>query len=167
MNYLTWPKCPSAELPTWTFINNIQEDVFDLVATIRSDKCGGQTGHLGLIMSAREFALVPGVLNRPFPRGTHPGEVDYANPIAATTVNQHTERRLENHILLYVFEMEQMIEEQIKKHVMSCFHKDIYIELKDPQIGYTKITTARFIEYLYDEYKEKTKKLQKKALADM
>ena len=50
---------------------------------------------------------------------------------------------------------------------MSCFHKDIYIGLKDPRIGYTNITTTRLFEYLYDEYGEKTKKLQNKALADM
>ena len=166
-NDLTRPKCPSMELPTWTFISNLEEEVLDLVATIRSDKCGGTTGHLGLIMSAREFALVPGVLNHPFPWETHPGEVDYASPTAATTVNQHTECRLENHALLHVFKMEQMIEEQMKKHVMSCFHKDIYIGLKDPWIGYTNITMTRFFEYLYDEYGEKTEKLQNKALADM
>ena len=108
-NDLTWPKCPSTELPNWTFINDLQEEVLDLVATIRSDKYEGTTGHLGLIMSSGEFALlVPGV---PFPQGTHPGEVNYLLPTAATTVNQHTERRLENHDLLHVFEMEQMIEE--------------------------------------------------------
>ena len=158
-NDLTWPKFPSTELPTWTFINNIQEEFLDLVATIRSDKCGGTTDHLGLIMSTREFALVPGVNGCPFSRGTHPGVVDYNNPAAATTVNQHTERWLENHTLLHVFEMEQMIEEQMKKHIMSCFHKDIYIGLKNPLI--------RLFEYLYGEYGEKTKKLHNKVLVDM
>ena len=82
-------------------------------------------------------------------------------------MNQHTKRRLENHALLHVFELEQMIDEQMKKHAMSCFHKDIYIGLKDPRIGYTNITTTRFFEYLYDEYGEKTEKLQNKALADL
>ena len=163
-NDIIWPKCSSTELPNWTFINNLQEEVLDLVATIISDKCGGTTGHLGLIMSARELALVPGVLNPPFPRGTHPGEVDYNNPTVATTANQHTERPLENHALLHVFELEQMIEEQCKKHIMSCFHKDVYIGLKDPRIGYTNITTTRLFEYLIDEYGEKTEKLQNKAL---
>ena len=129
-NDKTWPKCPSTELPTWTFINDIQEESFDLVATIRSDKRGGTTGHLGLIMSAAEFAiLVPGPA---FPREAHPGEVDYQRPTVASTVNQHTERRLQNHAKLHVFELEQMIEEQCKKHIMSCFHKDVYIGLKDP-----------------------------------
>ena len=61
-NDINWPKCPSTDLPTWTIINDIQEEIFDLVATIRSDKCGGTSGHLGLIMSAVEFAVVvPGV----------------------------------------------------------------------------------------------------------
>ena len=74
-NDKTWSKYPSIELPTWTCINDIQEEIFDLVATIRSDKCGRTTGHLGLVMSAAEFAiLVPGPA---FPRETHPGEVNY------------------------------------------------------------------------------------------
>ena len=106
-NDITWPKCPSTEIPNWRFINNLQEDVLDLVATIRSDKCGGTIGHLGLIMSSREFALVPGVVGSPFPRRAHPGPVDYNNPTAATTVNQHTEQRLKNENLLHVFELEK------------------------------------------------------------
>ena len=91
-NDKTWTTCPSTDLLTYTFIKDLQEEIFDLVATVRSDKCGGTTGHLGLVMSLAEFALlVP--LTPLFPRGTHPGEVDYLLPTAATTVNQqHTER---------------------------------------------------------------------------
>ena len=118
-------------------------------------------------MSAREFVLVPGVVGHPFPWGTHLGEVDYDNPTSVTTVNQHTEPWLENHAKLHVFEMEQMIKEQMKKYIMSCFHKEIYIGLKDPQIGYTNITTTSLFEYLYSEYGEKPEKLQNKALANM
>ena len=82
-------------MPTYTFIHDLQEQIFDLVGTVRSDKCGGTTGHLGLVMSLPEFALL--LPTHPlFPQGTHPGEIDYQNPTAATTLNQHTERRLEN-----------------------------------------------------------------------
>ena len=59
------------------------------------------------------------------------------------TVNQHTERQLAHEHLLHVFELEQMMDEQLKKHVISCFHKDIYIGLKQLCIGYTNITTRR------------------------
>ena len=114
------------DLPTWTFINDIQEMTFDLVATIRSDKCGGTTGHLGLVMSLAEFALLSPAAPL-FPRETHPGVLDFTG---ATTVNQHTERQLAYEARLNVFELEQMIEEQCKKHIMSAFHKDIYIGLK-------------------------------------
>ena len=91
-NDKNWPKCPSTDLPTWTFINDIQEMTFDLVATIRSDKCGGTTGHLGLVMSLAEFATLNPAAPL-FPHGTHPGVLDFTG---ATTVNQHTERRLEH-----------------------------------------------------------------------
>ena len=106
----TWPTCASTVLPTYTFINNLQEEIFDLVATIRLDKCGGTTRHLRLVMSLPEFALL--VPAHPiFPREAYPGEVDYLLPTVATTVNQHTERRLENNAKLHVFELEQMIKE--------------------------------------------------------
>ena len=75
-NDITWPKFSSDDIPNWTFINNLQEEVLNLAATIRSDNCDGTTGHLGLIMSAQEFALVPGVVGPPFFRGTHPGVVN-------------------------------------------------------------------------------------------
>ena len=55
----------------------------------------------------------------------------------------------------------------MKKHVMSCFKKDIYVGLKQPRIGYFNITTARIFEYLYAEFGEKTEKLQNKALDNL
>ena len=60
-----------------------------------------------------------------------------------------------------------MIEEQSKKHIMSCFHNDIYCGLKHTRFGYINITTARLFEYLYAEYGDKTEKLQNKALKDI
>ena len=50
---------------------------------------------------------------------------------------------------------------------MSCFEKYIYVGLTQPRIGYTNITTSRFFEYLYAEYREKTENLQTKALEDL
>ena len=63
--------------------------------------------------------------------------------------------------------MEKMIEVQLKKHIMSCFDKDVYIQLKEPRIGYTNVTVANLIAYLYQDYGEKTEELQNKALADL
>ena len=57
-NDKTWPTCPSADLPTYAFIHDLQEQIFDLVATVRLDKCGATTGHLDLVMSLAEFALL-------------------------------------------------------------------------------------------------------------
>ena len=136
------------EIPDYTFINNLEEEVLDLAATVRSDKNGATTGHLGLIMEAGEFALNPGVVNPPFAREAYPGPVNYLLPIPCTTQQQHTERRLLNEHLLHVFTMEQMMDQQLKKHVMSCFDKNIYVGLKQPRIGYTNITTTRLFEYL-------------------
>ena len=125
-----WKKLPSEEIPVYTFINNLEEEVLDLVATVQSNKNGGTTGHLGLVMTAAEFALVPGVVNPPFVQSMHPGVANYLLPTLCTTMQQHTERRLPNEHLLHVFEMEQMMDQQLKKHVMSCFDKDIYVGLK-------------------------------------
>ena len=59
------------------------------------------------------------------------------------------------------------MDQQLKRHVMSCIDKNIYVGLKQPRIGYTNITTTRLFEYLYTEYGEKTERLQNKALADL
>ena len=90
---ITRKKLPTDEIPDYTFINNLEEEVLDLVGTERSDKAGGTTGHIGLIMIAAEFALVPGVVNSPFVRLAHSGAVDYNNLTACATMQQHTERR--------------------------------------------------------------------------
>ena len=57
-NNMTWKKLSSDEEPDYTFINDLEEQVFDLVG--RSDKAGGTTGHIGLVMTPLEFALIPG-----------------------------------------------------------------------------------------------------------
>ena len=145
-NDITWTKLPPDDIPDYFFVNNLEEEVLDLVATIRAYKNGGTTGHVGLIMEAGEFALISGVVNPPVVREAHPGVIDYQLPTPCTTMQQHTERRLANEHLLHVFEMEQMMDQQLKKHVMSCFHKDIYVSLKQPRIGYTNITTTRIFE---------------------
>ena len=129
------------------------------------DKLGGTTGHIGLIISAAEFQLIPNTT--PFNPSVHPGAVIYNTAPVCTTINQQNERRYEHENLLHVFEMEQMIETKIKKHIMSCFDKDIYIKLKHARLGYTNVTVERFFEYLFDEYGEKTEKLQNKALEDL
>ena len=59
-NDLTWKKLPSDEEPNYTFINKLEEQIFNLVGKVRSDKAGGTTGHIGLVMTPLEFALIPG-----------------------------------------------------------------------------------------------------------
>ena len=68
---------------------------------------------------------------------------------------------------IHVFKMEQMIKVQLKKHIMSCFDQDVYIVLKHLRLGYTNVTVADFIAYLYAKYGEKTEELQNKALEDL
>ena len=85
-NDITWKKLPLEEILDYTFVNNLEEKVLDLAATVWSDKNGGTTGHLGLIMIAGEFALIPGVVNPPFVREAHPGAVDYLLPTTCATM---------------------------------------------------------------------------------
>ena len=164
-NNITLKKLPSDKELEFTFINGIEEELFDLVGTVQSNKMGGTTDHIGLIISPLEFNLIPNTA--PFIRSVHLGTANYLLPTACTTIQQHTERRCEHEHQLYVFEMEQMIDKQMKAHVFSCFDKDIYVGLEQPRISYTNITTARVFEYLYAKYGEKTEALQNKALADL
>ena len=112
---ITWKKLPSEKIPYYTCINNLEEEVLDLVSTVQFDKNGDTTGHLGLVMTAVDFALVPGVMNSPFVRSAHPGSVNYNNPTLCNTKKQHTEIRLATVHRLHVFEMKQMMDTQRKK----------------------------------------------------
>ena len=161
-----WTKLSQDLEPDYTFITDIVEQAMNLVATVRSDKAGGRTGHMGLIMPAAKFALLPG-FTVAFDKEVHPGDIDYTTPPAATTSGQQADRRYEHQNKLHVFEMEQMIETKIKKHIMSCFDKDIYIELKHHLLGYSNVTVEALIRHLYAEYGEKTELLQNKALKDL
>ena len=60
-----------------------------------------------------------------------------------------------------------MIETHINAHVFSCFDKDIYVDMKQPRIGYTNIITGRVFGYLYAEYGEKMEELQNKVIDDL
>ena len=70
-----WTKLGPDLEPDHTFITDLVEQVMNLVATVRSDKAGGLTGHMGLIMPAANFALLPG-FTVAFDREDHPGNVD-------------------------------------------------------------------------------------------
>ena len=158
-----WKKLGPDLEPDYVFINERVEQAMNLVATVRSDKAGGLTGHMGLIMPAAEFALLPG-FTVPFQKEAHPGAVNYTTPPAATTAVQQQDRRYEHQNKLHVFEMEQMIETKIKKHIMSCFEEEIYVELKHHLLGYSNVSVEALVQHLYDEYGEKTEELQNKAL---
>ena len=108
-NDITWTKLPLDNIPDYTFINNLEEEVLDLAATVRSNKNGGTTGHRGLIMEAGEFTLIPGAVNPPFVQSVHPSDVDYLLLTPCNTMQQHTERRLATEHRLHVFEMEQIV----------------------------------------------------------
>ena len=55
-----WTKLGPDLEPDHTFITDLVKQVMNLVATVRSDKAGGLTGHMGLIMPPVNFALLPG-----------------------------------------------------------------------------------------------------------
>ena len=85
-----WTKLGQDLEPDHTFITDIVEQSMNLVATVRSDKAGGLTGHMGLIMPAAEFALLPG-FTVAFDKEVHPGDIDYTTPPPATTSVQQND----------------------------------------------------------------------------
>ena len=139
--------------------------MINLTGTVRSEKGGGTTGHIGMVMTPAQFALI---LNSvPFIASVHPRLCDYDNPTPCTTNQQRTERYQEHGKLLKIFETKRMVDTKLKIYVMSCFNKDDYIELREDPIGYTNITIAALFVHLYNEYGEKTEALQNKTLDDL
>ena len=75
-----WTKLGQDVEPDYIFITDLVEQAMNLVATVRSDKAGGLTGHMGLIMPAAEFALLPG-FTVAFDEEDHPGDVVVLQPV--------------------------------------------------------------------------------------
>ena len=55
---MTVNKLPTNEEHNYTFVNNLEEQVFDLVGKVQSDRLGGTTGHISFIMTPLEVALI-------------------------------------------------------------------------------------------------------------
>ena len=59
-NNQTWKKLQLEKEADYTFIKDLEDQVLDLVGKVRSDKAGGTIGHIGMLMTPAEFALIPG-----------------------------------------------------------------------------------------------------------
>ena len=123
--------------------------MLDLAGKVQSDKAGGTTGHIGMIMPAAKLSLIADTTA--FTLEVHARVINYILPIACTTIQQHTERKYEHTEQLQVFEMEHTLDKQYKGHVVLCFDKDDYMDMKQDRIGYTNISTQQVFEYLYRE----------------
>ena len=127
-NNETWQKLPDGDEVDYTIIKKREEQVINLAGTVQSEKGGGTTGHIGMVMTLAQFALI---LNSvPFIASVHPRLCDYDNLTLCTTNQQRTESYQEHGELLEIFETKQMVDTKIRIHVMSCFNKDDYIELR-------------------------------------
>ena len=84
-----WQKLPDRDEADYTIIKKLEEQVINLAGTVQSEKGGGTTGHIGMVMTPAQFALI---LNSvPFIASVHPGLCDYDNPTPCTTNQQRIE----------------------------------------------------------------------------
>ena len=113
--------------------------MISLAGDVQSDKGGGTTGHIGIVIPALEFALLKNT--NPFVVLVHPGAVDYLLPVACTTNQQRLKRKQENDDQLQVFEMEQILDKKLREQVFFCFEEYNYMDLWQDKIGYTNVTT--------------------------
>ena len=82
-----WKKLPLDKEPNHTFISDLKEQILDLVGTVRSDKAGGLTGHIGLIMPAAEFQLIPDIHFLLFDQHTRVQSTTFSQQIALPLIS--------------------------------------------------------------------------------
>ena len=67
----TWQKLPDRDEADYTIIKKLEEQVINLASMVQSEKGDGTTGHIGMVMTLAQFALI---LNSvPFIASVHPG----------------------------------------------------------------------------------------------
>ena len=86
---MKWSKSVKVILKIPEFNPPVEEQVFDLVGKVQSNKLKGTTSHISMFMTLVEFALIQDTTH--FTQEANPGVVNYLLPTPCTTIQQHTE----------------------------------------------------------------------------
>lgn len=128
-------------------IQHILDSVYGNSTTIISSLGGGQHGHLGLVLSPEDYVQHS---NTPFLRPANPGAQAVWAPDATGPQIAGAERQYNT--TLRIFMTTENVNIALKNFIFACIHPLYYSALKQPIVGYSRLSVFDIIVHLKTNY---------------
>ena len=142
--YRTIPKITKE--PDYESLKSLKDKIIANASSIQSDLGGGNHGHLGLVLSAAEYANASAV---PFVRPPNPGPL--VIPPSLTALAEAGQR--DDHCeALVLFHRTNALEHILKRQITSAIDKDYIDELKDQTTNTFQLDILTHFNFLFTNY---------------
>ena len=132
--------------PTYKQLKELKNKLKTNATKISSELGGGNFGHLGLVLSDEEYALISNV---PYIEPEHPGAI--VLPVACSERTENR-RRDEHEKALALFHETLNLKNALKKQLSEAID-DLYLEeLRDPTTNTILLGIPEILEHLFNNY---------------
>ena len=150
VDYTTYFEFPTLDKihgePTFATLLRMKKQLKANAISITSDLGGGQFGHLGLVLTPPEYALLSPV---PYARPAHPGALVIA---AGTAQHEAIRLRDEHKENIRLFRETIDVEKVLIKLIVGAVEPQYLKELRDNHTDTINNTVAEVLTFLFDRY---------------
>ena len=133
-------------IPTYDSLHKMQIELKTNAISVHSNKGGGSHGHLGLIMTGPQFALLSNVA---YIKDPHPGEL--VIPQNATRVAAEAQKRAYDE-RIRVFHEVRGVEQALIQQIVASVEPEYLVAMKDRNTGQFIGNVQNILEYLLVTY---------------
>ena len=132
--------------PTFVTLTKLKKQLNTNAMGVSCDLGGGRHGHLGLVLSPEEYALVS---DTPYEFPEHPGTFNLArntaHEVAITQREAHYER-------LRVFREAVEVQKALVKQIVAAIDDEFVEELKDESTNDISYSIPEILSYLFEHF---------------
>ena len=132
--------------PSYTSLKDLKRQIKANAISVVSDLGGGQFGHLGLVLSPEDYALISDI---PYVRPEHPGVLDI--PVG-TAHHEAVRLRDEYHENNRLFRETLQVERAIIKQIVAAVDSEYLKELRDDATHTITMSVPEVLNHLFLHY---------------
>ena len=138
--------------PTFTALTSLKKQLKANARSVRSNLGGGAHGHLGLVLSPTEYALIS---NTPFVEPEHPGEFNVQPNIDSYTSSQQERAHAEQ---LRQFHVCGDVKQALIRQIVTAIDNHYLDELRDDSTSTITLSIPVILRYLFSNFARVTSK---------
>ena len=147
------PNLPKSDgKPDAKYMTALQRGLFSFAETISTTNGGGAHGHLGAIMPAAAYLLLPNTA--PYVNPVHPGNGPVFQANATNGAISQAQRQYDNDLSAHA--LHHAADNLFKQAIIETVDSVWYLELEDPIRGLADVTSAQLLAYLVATYGQLT-----------